>query len=77
MAQAPLARRAAMAGLAFVAGYKLSRMIERSGIADLAGSAHQLYRAAVDRDPQAEGQIGGAWVRETLTVIYGLIEKDR
>ncbi len=75
----PMARRAAMTGLAFGVGYQLSRMIKTGRLSEVAYTARNAYRAASGGDSVAEGELAGRWVRQSMTLVssfYGYVDRD-
>ncbi len=75
----PMARRAAMTGLAFGVGYQLSRMVKTGRLSEVAYTARNAYRAASGSDPVAEGELAGRWVRQSVTLVssfYGYVDRD-
>ena len=67
----PAVRRAAFAGVAFGAGFQLSRML-RGQLPEAASTARDVLRVAAGGDPVAEGRLAGRWVRETITIVVGI-----
>ena len=64
-------RKAVFAGVAFGAGYHLSKALRSRQLPEWVSSARDVYRTVNDHDPQAEGRLAGRWVRESFTVISG------
>ncbi len=65
-------RRAAFAGVAFGAGFQLSRMLRGAQLPEAASTARDVLRVAAGGDPVAEGRLAGQWVRETITIVVGM-----
>ena len=65
-------RRAAFAGVAFGAGFQLSRMLRAAQLPEAASTARDVLRVAAGGDPVAEGRLAGRWVRETITIVVGI-----
>ena len=68
----PAVRRAAFAGVAFGAGFQLSRMLRGAQLPEAASTARDVLRVAAGGDPVAEGRLAGRWVRETITIVVGI-----
>ena len=65
-------RKAVVVGVAFGAGFQLSRALRRGHLPELVSSVRDVYRTVNDHDPQAEGRLAGRWIRESVTVISGV-----
>lgn len=75
-------RKAVVTGVAFGAGFQLSRALRTrklpGWVSSARVSARDVYHKLNDHDPQAEGRLAGRWVRESFTVIssvYNVVER--
>ena len=78
-ARSPAVRRAAMAGIAFAVGYRLSAMLRSGGLPQAASAARDVYRATVEDNREAQGRLVGGWVRGSVTVfstVYRFLDKE-
>jgi hypothetical protein len=73
-------RKVVFAGVAFGAGYQLSRALRSRQLPEWVSSARDVYRTVNDHDPQAEGRLAGRWVRESFTLIssvYNVVDRKK
>lgn len=73
------ARKAALAGAAFGAGYQLSRMARSGTVSQVAGGLRDLYRVATGTEPVTDSPMTSGWIRESVIVIsavYGFLDRD-
>ena len=73
-------RKAVVTGVAFGAGFQLSRALRTRELPRWVSSARDVYRKLNDHDPQVEGRLAGSWVRESFTVIssvYNVVERKK
>ncbi len=79
LSDAPAVRRAAVVGVAFGAGFQLSRMWRAGRLRGVPSTARDVYRGFKHSDPEAEGRLAGNWVRYSFSVVstlYGIVDRD-
>ncbi len=79
LARSSVARRVALAGIAFGVGFQVSRMLRAGGFPELTSTARDVYSSLTGDDPVAEGRLAGRWVRHSVTLVssvYRLVDPD-